>query len=429
LYVYEGTGVARQDVIDEVLYLRSAGLDLGKRFLLACVRTPNPKRQGTWSLETERFGTTPAEVRRLLAWLTERRVELVVMEATSDYWRPVYYTLEESLNLMLVNPAHLKGIRGRKSDPNDAAFLARAGASGMVMASFVPPRAIRELRDLTRRRTELVVARGQEAQRLEKELEDTGMKLTSVLTDVTGLSSRRILDALIGGERDPHALADLTFGAARRKIPALVEALDGRFTDHHAFMCRHYLDQIDHLDAVVAVLDARIATLMSGHDQDIENLDTIPGVGRRAAEIIIAETGGDMAPFASAANLASWIGVCPGMNESAGVAKSGHTRGGNGNLKRVLGVAAMAAVKQKDSYYGVYYRRLAARRGRQRALVAVMNKLAVAIWHILHDKVKHKDLGADYFAKRDPERAMRRMVREANALGMTVRFDPIPAAA
>jgi transposase len=328
--ICEGTGVARQDVIDEVLYLRSAGLDLGKRFLLACVRVPNPKRQGTWSLETERFGTTPAEVRRLLAWLTERRVELVVMEATSDYWRPVYYTLQETLNLTLVNPAHLKGIRGRKSDPNDAAFLARAGASGMVMASFVPPRAIRELRDLTRRRTEVVVARGQEAQRLEKELEDTGMKLTSVLTDVTGLSSRRILDALIGGERDVHRLAELSFGTARKKIPALVEALDGTFTDHHAFMCRHYLDQIDHLDTVIAALDARIAKLMGEHDQDIDNLDTIPGIGRRAAEIIIAETGGDMAPFATAANLASWIGVCPGMNESAGVAKSGHTRDGNG---------------------------------------------------------------------------------------------------
>ncbi|HEX5995369.1 MAG TPA: transposase [Jiangellales bacterium] len=226
-----------------------------------------------------------------------------------------------------------------------------------------------------------------------------------------------------------HRLAELSFGAARKKIPALVEALDGTFTDHHAFMCRHYLDQIDHLDAVVAVLDTRIAKLIGDHDENIENLDTIPGIGRRAAEIIIAETGGDMTPFASAANLASWIGVCPGMNESAGVAKSGHTRGGNGNLKRVLGVAAMAAIKQKDSYYGVYYRRLATRRGRQRALVAVMNKLAVAIWHVLHDKVKHRDLGAEYFAKRDPERAMRRMVREANALGMTVRFDPIPTAA
>ena len=421
----KGMGVGRQVVTDEVLYLRSAGLDLGKRFLLACVRVPNPKKQGTWSLETERFGTIPAEVRRLLAWLTERRVELVVMEATSDYWRPVYYTLQESLNLMLVNPAHLKGIRGRKSDPSDAAFLARAGASGLVMASFVPERAIRELRDLARRRTEVVVARGQEAQRLEKELEDTGMKLTSVLTDVTGLSSRRILDALIGGERDTRRLAELTFGAARKKIPALVEALDGTFTDHHAFMCRHYLDQIDHLDTVVSALDARIVKLMGDHDQDLANLDSIPGIGRRAAEIIIAETGGDMAPFATAANLASWIGVCPGMNESAGVAKSGHTRDGNGNLKRVLGVAAMAAVRNKDSYYGVYYRRLAGRRGRQRALVAVMHKLVIAIWHVLHDKTEHKDLGADYFTKRDPQRAMKRMTREANALGMTIRFDPI----
>jgi transposase len=411
-----------------VLYLRVAGLDLGKRFLLACVRTPNPGRAGRWSLETERFGTTVAETRRLRDWLIERRVELVVMEATSDYWRPVYYALQDAtLRLMLVNPAHLKGIRGRKSDPSDAALLARAGASGMVMASFVPSRAIRELRDLTRRRSELVVARGQEVQRLEKELEDTGMKLTSVLSDVTGVSARRILGALIAGQRDRQALAELTVHRAREKIPALVEALDGTFTDHHGFMCRHLLEQIDHLDRLIAVLDERIAAVVKDHDQDLDNLDTIPGIGRRAAEIIIAETGGDMATFATAAHLASWIGVCPGINESAGVAKAGPIRGGNRNLKRLLGIAAMAAVKKQDSYYGVYYRRLAARRGRQRALVAVMHKLTIAIWHILHDKVPYQDLGADYFAKRDPQRAIKRMIREANALGMTVRFDPIPA--
>lgn len=189
------------------------------------------------------------------------------------------------------------------------------------------------------------------------------------------------------------------------------------------------LDQIDHLDRLIAVLDDRIKSLTKDHDQDLANLDTIPGIGRRAAEIIIAETGGDMTTFATAAHLASWIGVSPGTNESAGVAKAGPTRGGNGNLKRVLGIAAMAAVRKKDSYYGVYYRRLAARRGRQRALVAVMRKLAIAIWHILHHKVEHHDLGADHFAKRDPQRAIKRMTREANALGMTVRFDPIPAAA
>jgi transposase len=367
----------------------------------------------------------------LLAWLTERRVELVVMEATSDYWRPVYYTLQESLNLMLVNPAHLKGIRGRKSDPNDAAFLARAGASGMVMASFVPPRAVRELRDLTRRRTEVVVARGQEAQRLEKELEDTGMKLTSVISDVQGVTGRAILTALIAGQRDPHLLADLAVGAARKKIPALVDALDGTFTDHHAFMCRHYLDQIGHLNDLITVLDTRIATLVDDHDHgpDLDNLDTIPGIGRRAAEVIIAETGGDMATFATAAHLASWIGACPGMNESAGVAKSGQTRPGNAHLKRILGVAALSAIRSKDSYLGVFYRRIAARRGGKRALVAVMHKIATAIWHILHDKTVYRDLGTDHLTKRDPQRALRRMQREANALGLTIRFDPIPQAA
>lgn len=421
--------MAAQTVRDEVLYLRSAGVDVGKRFVLACVRTPNPRRAGTWSLETERFETTSGETRRLLGWLIDRDVEVVVLEATSDYWRPVYYALAERLNLMLVNPSHLRGIRGRKTDPSDAAFLARAGASGMVLGSFVPPRVIRELRDLTRRRTEVGADRGREIQRLEKELEDSCLKLTSVLSDVTGVSGRRILAALIDGERDPVALAELSVGHARKKIPALIEALDGAFTAHHGWMCRHYLAQIDHLAELMEVLDTRIAAIIAtlGRDQDLDNLDTIPGIGRAAAEIIIAETGGDMTPFATAAHLASWIGVCPGMNESAGTNKSGHTRSGNANLKRILGTAAMAAIKQKDSYYGVYYRRIATRRGGQRALVAVMHKLVIAIWHILHHKITHRDLGADHFVKRDPERAMRRMTKEANALGLTIRFDPISA--
>lgn len=417
-------------VRDEVLYVRSAGLDLGKRFLVACIRTPNPKRAGTWALQTERFETTMPELRRLRDWLVEARVEVVVIEATSDYWRSVYYLLQQSqLNLMLVNPSHLRGIRGRKTDPSDAAFLARAGASGMVLASFVPSREIRELRDVTRRRTELAADRGREIQRLEKELEDTGMKLTSVLSDVTGVSSRRILEALIAGERDTRVLAELTVAGARRKIGELHTALDGEFTAHHAWMCRHLLDQIDHLAALVTVLDARVAGIIAdlARDQDLDNLDTIPGIGRPAAEIVIAETGGDMDFFATAAHLASWIGVCPGMNESAGINKSGHTRRGNANLKRVLGTAAMAAIKQKDSYYAVYYRRVAARRGAQRALVAVMHKIVIAIWHVLHDHVPFHDLGADYFTKRDPQRAIRRMIKEANSLGLTARFDPIGA--
>lgn len=420
----------RQDVTDEIIYLRAAGLDLGKRFLVACVRTPSVRRPGTWSLETEKFGTTVREARRLRAWLLEREVEVVVLEATSDYWRGVYYTLQEAaLNLMLVNPAHLRGIRGRKTDPSDAAFLARAGASGMVLGSFVPGRAIRELRELTRRRSELVAMRSEEIQRLEKSLEDTGMKLSSVLSDITGVSARRILDALVAGERDPQTLAELVVAKVRHKIPALVEALEGTFTDHHAWMCARYLRQLDRLAADVAELDDRIATLTDDRNSDLDNLDTIPGIGRTAAEVILAETGGDMAQFATAGHLASWIGVCPGMNESAGVQISGQTRKGNSHLKRILGIAAMAAVKNTDSYYAVFYRRTAARRGKQRALVAVMHKLAIAIWHILRHKTIFHDLGADHFARRDPIRAMKRMVREANSLGLTIRFDPIPQAA
>ncbi|MCO5969332.1 transposase [Actinoallomurus soli] len=288
--------VSRQEVNDEVIYLRSAGVDLGKRFLLACVRTPSTKRAGSWSLETERFGTTRTEVGRLLAWLMARQVEVVVMEATSDYWRGVYYVLQPHLNLMLVNPAHLRGIRSRKSDPSDAAFLARAGAAGMVKGSF----------------------------------------------------------------------------------------------------------KLDHLD-------------------------TILGVGRLAAEVIIAETGADMRRFASAQHLASWIGVCPGQNESAGVNKSGRSRPGNSNLKRLLGTPAMAAIRDKRSYLSAFHRRIAARRGGKRALVAVMHKHAIAIWHVLHDQQPYRDLGADYFTRRNPDRALRRMTKEANSLGFTIRFDPVAA--
>lgn len=423
--------MSKQEVRDEVIYLRSAGVDLGKRLVVACVRAPSQTRPGAWMLETERFGTTPGETRRLAQWLSGHRVEVVVLEATSDYWRPVYYTLQTAqLNLMLVNPARLKIVRGRKTDPSDAAFLARAAASGMVWGSFVPDRAIRELRELTRRRTEITVARGQEIQRLEKELEDTGMKLSSVLSDLTGVSARRILAALIAGERDPRVLADLAVRRARQKIPALIEALDstlsGTFTPHHAWMCQHLLDQIDHLAALATQLDTRIAALLDDHDQDLDNLDTIPGISRTAGEIVIAETGGDMTPFATDGHLSSWIGVCPGMNESAGITKSGHTRPGNTHLKRILGVAAMAAIRNPNTYLGVYYRRTAARRGKQRALVAVMHKLAIAIWHVLHDHTTYHDLGPGYLTRRDPQRAMRRMTREANTLGLTIRFDPIP---
>ena len=419
--------VANSDVHDEVLYVRAAGVDVGKRFVVACVRTPSPVRVGRWELETERFETTVGAVRALASWLCERAVEVVALEATSDYWRAVFYPLQDAgLNPVLVNPAHLKGIKGRKSDPSDAAFLARAAASGLVMASLVPERAIRELRDVTRRRTEVKVQRGREIQRLEKQLEDSGFKLSSVLTDLSGVSCRRILTALIEGERDPGVLAELAVGPARRKIPALTQALEGTFTDHHAFMCRHLLGEIDHLDSVLSTLDVRITALLSERERDLDNLDSIPGIARNAAQIIIAETGGDITRFQTAAHLASWIGVCPGMNESAGVSKSAHIRRGNPNLKRILGVAAMSAIGQKDTYLREYYRRIAARRGRPRALVAVMHKLTIAIWHVPHDHVPYREPGPHHHTRTNPARTLARITRQANALGLTVRFDPIP---
>lgn len=253
------------------------------------------------------------------------------------------------------------------------------------------------------------------------------MKLSSVLSNIVGTSGRAILEALIGGERDPHRLADMARAKARRKIPELIEALDGDFTEHHAFMVRHYLDQIDHLNGLVATLDQRISQALADRQQELDHLDTIPGVGQLAAEVIIAETGGDMRRFTSAQHLASWIGVCPGHNESAGVNKSGRSRPGNSNLKRLLGTAAMAAIRDKRSYLAAFYRRIAARRGGKRALVAVMHKLAIAIWHVLHEQQPYRDPGADYFTRRNPDRALRRMTKEANSLGFTVRFDPVPA--
>lgn len=251
------------------------------------------------------------------------------------------------------------------------------------------------------------------------------MKLSSVLSDVAGATGRAILEALISGERDPARLADLAIGRARNKIPELIEALDGQFTGHHAFMVRHYLDEIDRWKSIITAFDTRVSALLAERESDLANLATIPG--RLAAEIVIAETDGDMTQFASAHRLASWIGVCPGQNESAGVNRSGRTRPGNKNLKRLLGIAAMVAIRKKYSYLGVFFRRLAARRGGKRALVAVMHKLAIAIWHVLHDKAPYRELGADHFTRRDPERAMRHMIKEANSLGLTIRCEPITA--
>jgi transposase len=413
----------------ELLHERCAALDIGKKDLKACVRTPNPGRKRSRRQEIRTFATTTDALLQLRDWLIAERVSLVVMEATGDYWRGAFYLLEDDLNVILVNAAHAKGLPGRKTDVCDAAWLCQMGECGLLRASFVPPEPIRRLRDLTRYRSTLLAERSREAQRLEKELEDAGIKLSSVATDILGVSGRAMLTALIDGERDAQVLAEMAKARMRPKIPQLVQALTGNFGDHHAFLCRLHLQRIDQLTAAIAELSARIEEQMRPFARHLEHLATIPGVGQSIAEVIVAETGADMSRFASAGHLASWAGVCPGHHESAGKRRSGKTRHGNRWLVGALGTAAMAAARTKDTtYLGARYQRLARRLGKKKAIVAVEHSILIAVWHTLTNDSDYADLGGDYFARLDPDLAMRRIVRQANALGFTVRFDPIQAA-
>ena len=414
----------------ELLHERCAALDIGKKDLKACVRTPSvSRRKRSRSQEIRTFATTTNALLELRDWLVAERVSLVVLEATGDYWRGAFYLLEDDLNVILVNAAHAKGLPGRKTDVCDASWLCQLGECGLLRASFVPPEPIRQLRDLTRYRTTLTAERTREAQRLEKELEDAGIKLSSVATDILGVSGRAMLAALIAGEDDAVALAELAKGRMRPKIPQLVQALTGNFGAHHAFLCRLHLERIDQLSATIGELSARIEEQMRPFSHKLDQLQTIPGVARAVAEVIVAETGADMSRFPSPGHLASWAGVCPGHHESAGKRKSGKTRHGDRWLCGALGTAAMAAARTRDTtYLGARYRRLVPRLGKKKAIVAVEHSILTAAWHMLTDDVDYHDLGGDYFARLDPERAMRRIVRQANALGYTVRFDPIHAA-
>jgi transposase len=412
----------------ELLHERCAGLDIGKRDLKACLRTPSLGRGRSRRQEIRTFATTTNALLELRDWLVAEKVTLVVLEATGDYWRGTFYLLEDCLNVILVNAAHAKGLPGRKTDVSDAAWLCQMGECGLLKASFVPPEPIRHLRDLTRYRVTLTAERSREAQRLEKELEDAGIKLSAVATDILGVSGRAMLAALIDGERDVHTLAEMAKARMRPKIPQLVQALTGNFGAHHAFLCRLHLERIDQLSTAIGELSTRIEEQMRPFAHQLELLATIPGVGQATAEVIIAETGADMSRFRTAANLTSWAGVCPGHHESAGKRKSGKTRHGNRWLAGALGTAAMAAARTKDkTYLGARYRRLAPRLGKKKALVALEHSILTAVWHMLTDDVDYHDLGGDYFTQRDPAAAMRRITRQANALGFTVRFDPIAA--
>ena len=350
----------------ETLVERCAGIDIGKADLKACVRVPGGRR-GSHREQVRTFRTTTAGLLQLCDWLAGERVSVVGMESTGVFWKPVYYLLEDRFTCWLLNAQHLKRVPGRKTDVSDAVWIARLVAHGLVRPSFVPPPPIRRLRDLTRYRTSLTQERTREIQRLQNVLEDAGIKLDCVVSDVMGVSARKMLAALIAGERDPQVLAEFAYGRMRPKRADLAEALVGRFDTHHARLCSKMLAHIDDLTATIEQLSGEIEEAMRPFQQQLQHLITIPGVHTRVAQVIIAETGADMSRFPTPAHLASWAGMCPGNNESAGRHFSGRTRKGNRWLRSALGEAAAAAGRTKHTYLAQRYRRLASRRGKNRA--------------------------------------------------------------
>jgi transposase len=413
----------------DVLHDRCAALDVSKEDVKVCLRTPG-KRRNQRHTEVRTFSTMTNPLLAMRDWLVAERVTLVVMEATGDYWRSPYYLLEDALNVMLINARQAKALPGRKTDVADSVWLAQLAECGLLRASFVPPEPIRQLRDLTRYRSVLTAERTREASRLEKELEDAGIKLSVVATDILGVSGRAMLESLIAGERDAEVLAELARGRMRPKIPDLVQAMIGRFGPHHAFLCRMHLDRIDALTRDIATLSTRIASLMAPFRDVLRRLDTIPGVNEQVAEVIIAETGADMSRFPTPGHLASWAGVCPGNHESGGRRKSGKTRKGDHWLTASLGVAVLAAGRGKDTYLAAQHARLIRRLGnKQKAIVALQHTMLTSVWHMLSTNTDYHDLGGDYFLRRDPDRERRRAITALNKLGYTVTLNPIQAAA
>jgi len=446
----------------DVLYTHCAGLDVHKKTVVVCCLTPGA--DGIPQCEIRTFSSMTQDLLALSDWLSSRSITHVAMEATGEFWKPVHTILEATFTVLIVNAHHIKTVPGRKTDVKDAEWIAELLRHGLLRASFIPPLPQRDLRDLTRQRTNLVQDRATVVNRLQKVLEWANLKLTSVATDVTGVSARAILAGIVAGEADPAALAELAHGRMRSKRAALEQALTGRVRDHHRYLIAQHLVHLDFLDEQIDELAQQIARMIAADAppdvppaggvrgesrphaaeegateagagsvlawaEAVELLDTIPGVGRTAAEQIVAEIGTDMERFASAAQLASWAKVCPGNNESAGKRRSGATGQGNRWLRSVLVQAAWAAVKVKDSHLAAVYHRLAGRRGGKKAIVAVAHRILVAAYYMLRDHVPYREPGAPPGDAQRKANLLSRMLKRLEHLGYTVRLEPIEAMA
>ncbi len=410
----------------EVVYERCCGLDIHKQRIVACVIVPGPAGVPTKEIRT--FGAMTAELLALADWLREQQVQHVAMESTGVYWQPIYNLLEDEFTLLLANARHLKTVPGRKTDVRDCEWIADLLRHGLLRASFVPARPQRELRELTRYRTMLVQERSAEINRLQKTLEGANIKLAAVATNVVGVSGRQILAELLAGTTDPATLAELARGRLRDKRPQLEQALTGQFRAHHRFLVAQQLAHLDALDGLIEEVNAEVERRLRPFDADQERLDTIPGIGRRGAEILLAELGTELGRFGSAAQLASWAGLCPGNRESAGKRLSGRTRHGNPWLRTLLVEAAQAAGRTQ-TYLGARFRRLAARKGRKRAAVAVAHDILRIVYYLLTRQTTFEDLGVTYLEQRDRQAVERRAVRRLESLGYTVTLEPtVPAA-
>ena len=410
----------------ETLIARCAGLDVHKESVEACVR--RQEANDPRGKETRPWGTMTRDIQAMADWMAAQGVTPVAMESTGVYWKPIYNILEGRFTVLRVNARHLKQVPGRKSDIRDGEWIAQLRQHGLLKGSFIPPRPQRELRDLTRHRTQLVEEKGRTINRIQKVLEDANIKLASVATDILGASGRAMLQALIDGQDDPRKLADLARRQLRGKIPELEKALEGHLTEHHHFLLQLLWKQLAQQEELLAQLDTRIAEQTRPFADQIERLDAVPGVDRRVIEGWLAEVGPDMSPFPTDQNLASWAGLCPGNEESAGKRRRRRITPGNRWLKRILAQAAWAARHAKKTYLASQYRRLAGRRGKKRALIAVAHSRLVIFYHMLKEGTAYADLGSNFFDTLQTQRLTRYYLKRLEALGHKVILETCVAA-